>query len=165
MKTLEQILHDSLPFYPDFSTDRRKMRFMFLLEDGSLIGDVEGNHFDLLGGNYPDEEPRTIERSFCDQNKALRFSFQRYGIKDEFWCLYVEIFNALPNEAQWITLGRLYCLKGWQNTDMRWDVLMSETKHESIHGEGTLNEFRRALYPQVVTLKKRTGRKPRRGRR
>jgi hypothetical protein len=33
MKSLEQILLDNPPFYPDSSTDEKKMRFMFLMED------------------------------------------------------------------------------------------------------------------------------------
>jgi hypothetical protein len=165
MKTLDQILRDNPPFYPDSLTDMRKLRFMFLLEDGMLIGQSEGNHFALLGGGRV-EEPSEIERSFCEQNKALRVCFESFreredGIRGDFWCLYVEIFDALPNDAQWATIGRLYGLKDRRNTHIKWDVLRSDTRRKWIRGEGTINDFRRQLYPPppTVTPKKRTMRK------
>jgi hypothetical protein len=167
MKTLDQILLDNSPFYPDPFTDTQKMRFMFMLENGSLIGDSEGRNHSVLLGCHDDNDPQQIEKSFCEQNKALRLCFESYrekpnGARGEFWCVYVQIFDALPNDAQWRTLGTLYNLKDRQNTNFKWDVHAPETKRGWVNGEGTLSDFRRQLYPEIVAPKKRAGRKQKR---
>ena len=62
MKTWERLLLDNPPFYPDSSTDEEKMRFMFLLEDGRLVGDSEGrNHRDLMGWTTEDGDSTLAE--------------------------------------------------------------------------------------------------------
>jgi hypothetical protein len=165
VKTLEQILSDNPAFYPDASTDTRKMRFMFLLENGSLIGAEGQNHFALLGGESKIEEPTEIEKLFCEQNKALRLCFESYseksnGARGEFWCVYVETFKDLPSEAQWATLGNLYNLKDRQNTHFKWDVLTPEIKRGWLRGEGSLSDFRRVLYPPPAIVVSKKERKP-----
>src|SRR5882762_9111627 len=84
MKTWERLLLDNPPFYPDSSTDEEKMRFMFLLEDGRLVGDSEGrNHRDLMGWTTEDGDSNQIEQNLCKQNKALRVCFQPFSLKQD----------------------------------------------------------------------------------
>jgi hypothetical protein len=159
MKTWEQILLDNPPFYPDSSTDEKKMRFMFLLEDGHLIGDSEGrNHCNLMGWTTEDDDPRQIEQALCEQNKALRVCFQPFSEKrdrtrGDFWAVYVQIDKTLPNEAQWATLSNLYRLNGWRNTVVTWDVYSPEKRKWEHKSEGTLAELRELLNPTSQTVK------------
>ena len=152
MKTWEQILIDNPPFYPDSSTDEKKMQFMFLLEDGRLIGDSEGgNHSILIGWTVEDgEDLSQIERDLCEQNKALRicfrpFSEKRDGTRGDFWAVYVQIDGVLPNDAQWTTLSRLYRLNGWRNTVVTWDAYSLEEKKWDRRSESNLAELREYL--------------------
>jgi hypothetical protein len=77
MKTFEQILLDNPPFSPDASTDEEMMHFMFLLEDGLLIGDSQGqNHSVLMGWTSEDAgDLHQIQREFCEQHRVLRICF------------------------------------------------------------------------------------------
>lgn len=155
MKAWEQILVDNPPFRPD-STDTKKMRFMFLSEDGRLIGHAEGrNHSVLMGWTLEDDEPRQVEEHLCEQNKASRVCYQpffekRDGTRGDFWAIYVEIHKILPNEAQWATLSDLYRLNGWRNTIVTWDAYSSEKKKWERSGEGTLADVRRQLSPDPI---------------
>jgi hypothetical protein len=167
VKTLDQIFQDNPPFYPDHFTDTQKMRFMFLLEDGRLVGDSEGrNHTTLMGWNSEDGDPHEIQRSLCEQNKALRICFQPFSEKDDgtrgdFWSLYVQIDNVFPNEAQWTTLSELYRLKGWRDTIVVSDVYAPETKRGWIHGQSSsLNDLKRLLDERINEKPQKT--KPRR---
>jgi hypothetical protein len=152
MKTWEQILIDNPPFYPDSSTDEKKMHFMFLLEDGRLIGDSEGqNHAVLIGWTAQDgEDLSQLERGLCEQYKALRICFQpfsekRDGTRGDFWAVYVQIDGVLPNDAQWTTLSNLYRLNGWRNTVVTWDAYSLEEEKWDHRSESTLAEFREFL--------------------
>jgi hypothetical protein len=156
MKSLEQILLDNPPFYPDSSTDAQKMRFMFLMEDGHLIGDSEGhNHRTLLGWTPSDPDPGQVEETFCKQNKCLRLCFQPFweldGRRGNFWCLYIQPFEIQPNDAQWSTLGVLFNLNGRSDTLVTWDVRAPQTERGWIHGEGSLNDFKRLICPLPLT--------------
>ena len=163
MKTWEQILLDNPPFYPDSSTDEEKMHFMFMLEDGRLIGDSEGrNHCNLMGWTMEDNDPHQIEQDLCEQNKALRVCFQpfyekRDGTRGDFWAIYVEINKILPNDAQWATLSNLYQLNGWRNTVVSWDVYSLENKKWERKSEGTLAELREILNPTPPIVKPSKG--------
>ena len=149
MKTWEQILIDNPPFYPNSSTDEEKMRFMFLLEDGRLIGDSEGeSHSVLMGWTMEDgTDLQRLEQDLCEQNKALRVCYQPFsekndGTRGDFWAIYIQINKILPNEAQWATLSNLYRLNGWRNTVVTWDVYSPETEKWDHKSEGTLAELR-----------------------
>jgi hypothetical protein len=162
MKKWEQVLVDNPPFRPDSSTDETKMRFMFLLEDGRLIGDSEGqNHSVLIGWTMQDGgEPGEIEKRLCKENKALRICFQpffekRDGTRGDFWCVYVEIDDVLPNDSQWTTLSDLYLLNGHRNTIVTWDAYSPEKKQWE-HGEGTLAELGEVLNPVLSPKPKKT---------
>lgn len=156
MKTWEQILVDNPPFRPDSSTDSKKMRFMFLLENGQLIGDAEGrNHTVLMGWTSEDSDPHQVEQQLCEQNKALRvcyqpFSEKRDGTRGDFWAVYVQIDKVPPNEAQWATLSALYLLNGWRDTVVTWDAHSSEKRKWERSSEGTLADLRRQLFPDPV---------------
>jgi hypothetical protein len=169
MKTWEQILLDNPPFYPDSSTDEEKMHFMFLLEDGRLIGDSEGrNHSVLLGWTMEDgTDLQQIEQDFCEQHKALRLCFQpffekRDGTRGDFWTVYVQINKVVPNEAQWATLSKLYLLNGYRNTFVDWDAYSLEKKKWERKSEGTLAELRELLNPTAPTIKVKEPRRSKR---
>ena len=155
MKTWEQILVDNPPFRPDCSTDEKKMSFMFLLEDGRLIGDAGGNSHCafLIGWTAEDgEDLRAIQKCLCEQNNALRICFQPFvsksdGTSGDFWAIYVEIDAVLPNDPQWATLSTLYRLNGYRNTVITWDVYSPEKKQWMRKSEGTLAELRALLNP------------------
>ena|SRR5882762_7661335 len=168
MKTWERLLLDNPPFYPDSSTDEEKMRFMFLLEDGRLVGDSEGrNHRDLMGWTTEDGDSNQIEQNLCKQNKALRVCFQPFSLKQdgtrgEFWTVYVEINKIVPNEAQWATLSKLYLMNGYRNTFVDWDAYLPEKKKWNHKSEGTLAELRELLYPAAQTVKTKKTRQSKR---
>jgi hypothetical protein len=154
MKTLEQILLDNPPFYPDSTTDEKKMSFMFLLEDGHLIGDSEGrNHAALMGWTADDDgDLKQVEQDLCEQNKALRvcfepFSVKRDGTRGNFWAIYIEIDKVVPIDAQWATLSNLYLLKGHRNTVVTWDAYLPEKQKWDRISEGTLAELREFVNP------------------
>jgi hypothetical protein len=154
MKSFEQILLDNPPFYPDSSTDEKKMSFMFLLEDGRLTGDSQGrNHSVLMGWTMEDGgDLHQIERDLCEQNKALRVCFQPFSLKKDgtrgdFWAIYVQIDKVVPNDAQWTTLSNLYLLNGHRNTVATWDVYSSEKQKWEHKSESTLAELREFLNP------------------
>src|SRR5260221_2284017 len=158
MKAWEQILVDNPPFYPDSSTDEQKMRFMFLLEDGRLIGDSEGrNHSVLMGWTSEDEGYlHDVEQHLCEQNKALRVCYQPFsekkdGTRGDFWAVYVQIDKVLPNDAQWATLSNLCSLNGFRNTVVTWDAYLAKTKKWERKSEGTLAELRELLNPTSPT--------------
>jgi hypothetical protein len=168
MKTLEQILLDDPPFYPNSSTDELKMRFMFLLEDGRAIGNPEGqNHSVLIGLTAEDgDDTSQIEREFCRQNNAVRVCFQRFteksdGTRGEFWALYIEIFNVRPNDAQWDALSNLYLVNGHRNTFVTWDVYSPKKKKWENKSERSLAELRQFLNPPPRPVRP-TSRKKRR---
>ena len=150
MKSLEQVLLGNPPFYPDSSTDETKMTFMFLLEDGRLVGDAEGrNHAVLLGWTESDgHETSGLENEWCKKYNGLRLCFQPFQVKNDgtrgnFWCLYVEVGEVVPNDAQWATLSELYLLHGHRETVVSWDVcLEGKWSHES---ESTLADLRKAF--------------------
>jgi hypothetical protein len=155
VKTWGQILADNPPFRPDSSTDENKMRFMFLLEDGRLIGDGEGQNHAVLMGWVSDDggDLREIEEQLCKENKALRLCFQpfhekRNRMRGDFWAVYVQIDAVMPNDAQWATLSDLYRLNGYRNTVVTWDVYSQERKRWEHNSEGTLSELRELLNPR-----------------
>jgi len=149
VKTLEQVLCDNPPFYPDASTDETKMAFMFLLEDGRLVGNAEGeNHSVLLGWTEADGyDLHQLESDWYKRYNALRLCFGSFqvkcdGTRGEFWCLYIEVGDVVPNDAQWATLSKLYLIHGHRNTVVAWDVRLEEDKW-SREREGTLADLRR----------------------
>lgn len=151
MKSFDQILLDNPPFYPDALTHERKMRFMFLLEDGRLIGHSEGQRHSKILGLDDNEDYQLIEEDFCNKNKCLRLCFQSHNEgRTKKWTLYIEVFEIRPNEAQWATLGVLFNLKGRSDTSVRWDVLapnVEKKKRRRKRGEGSLCDFRRVMCP------------------
>jgi len=162
-------LLDNPPFYPDSSTDEKKMRFMFLLEDGRLIGHSEGrNHRELMGWTMEDDsDPEQVERDLCEKNKALRVLFQpfsekRDGTRGDFRAIYVQINKIVPNEAQWATLTKLYLLNGHRNTVVSWDAYFPEKKKWERKSEGTLAELRELLNPTAPTIKAKKTRRSKR---
>jgi hypothetical protein len=134
------------------------MRFMFLLEDGRLIGQSEGNHSHLIGWTKEDGyDLRKIEERLCVEHKALRLCFQPFWLKDDgtrgdFWSVYVEVGTILPNEAQWATLSALYLLNGHRNTVVAWDVYLAEEKRWMRVSEGTLAELRAVFNPKPKAI-------------
>ena len=175
MKSLEQILLDNPPFYASSVTEKDSMLFMFLLEDGRIIGirkngENEGkirNHAALLG--LTQEDGVSAEKSFCEQNHALRVIFEKYtehkGIRGDYAAVFVQIFDRPPNDAQWAALADLYRIKDRPDSFVVWDVA-SPNQQKPLHGDGSLADFKRLLdsvFKSTVPPKGKHGKHGKRG--